>query len=157
MKWSDTMTRTTARLAAMFAAFSAVPALAGGITLDARVLRVETVAGAERLTPAAKAVPGDHMVYVLAYKNTGDQAAKDVVLSNPIPADMLYRGAGDGGEPDMSVDGVQFGPLASLTVAGADGSRRPARLTDVRQLRWHLNQAIAPGASGQVSFHAVVR
>ena len=151
------MTRAAARMAAIFAAFSAVPALAGGITLDARVLRVETVAGAEHLAPVSKALPGDHMVYVLAYKNTGDQAARDVVLSNPVPADMLYRGAGDGGEPEMSIDGVQFGPLASLTVAGADGTRPPPRHTDVRQLRWHLNQAIAPGASGQVSFHAVVR
>lgn len=140
----------------------ATPALAGGFTLQSKVLKAETVKVAtggttERLVPAIKATPGDAMVFVLAYRNEGAQPATDVVLNNPVPATMIYRGAGAGGEPEVSTDGTHFARLSDLTVAKADGSRRPAQLAEVTHVRWHLANPIAPGAAGEVSFHAVLR
>ncbi len=147
--------------AAALAAAISMPALAGGISLQSSVLKAESVAlpggsVSQRLVPAAKALPGDLMVYTLAYRNEGNLPASDVVLNNPIPTTMIYRGAGEGGEPEVSVDGVHFGRLPDLTVTGPGGNRA-AKLADVTHVRWHLVQPIPAGAAGHVSFHAALR
>lgn len=139
-----------------------VPAFAGGISLETRVLKAETVrlpggGTAEKLVPAARAVPGDPMVYVLAYRNDAAQPVTDVVLDSPVPATMIYRGAGAGAEPQLSTDGRTFARLADLVVTGPGGVRRPARLSDVTHVRWHITNPIAAGAAGEVSFHAALR
>jgi uncharacterized repeat protein (TIGR01451 family) len=142
-------------VAAALAAALAGRAMAGGIVLDATVMKAEPVT--QKLVPASRAVPGDALVYALAYRNSGSQAAADVVLDNPVPANVVYRGGGAGGEPEVSVDGRSFASIAQLTVTDADGRRRPARLADVKFVRWHLATPIPAGAAGEVSFHAVLR
>ena len=148
--------------AAVIAVATAWPLWAGGITLETRILKSETVraangASVERLAPAKKALPGDPMVYVLAYRNEGSQPAADVVFASPVPASMIYRGAGEGAEPEVSVDGIRFARLSGLTVNGPGGISRPARLSDVTQVRWHFANPIPSGASGEVSFHVNLR
>jgi uncharacterized repeat protein (TIGR01451 family) len=148
-------------LAAM-AAISSAPALAGGIALETKVLKSETVslpngATTEKQVSAQKAVPGDPMVYVLAYRNTGATPVSDVVLNSPVPATMVYRGAGAGIEPEVSIDGTHFARLADLSVTGPGGVRRAARLSDVTNVRWRIVDAIPAGATGEVSFHAALR
>lgn len=156
------MTGRIAFLAAMTAitALSGFPARAG-ISLETRVLKNQMAATAggatESLVPAQRAVPGDPMVYVLAYRNTGTQPVADIVLNSPVPATMVYRGAGAGIEPDVSIDGVRFGRLSDLTVTGPGGVTRPARLSDVIHVRWRIATPIQPGAAGEVSFHAALR
>lgn len=139
-----------------------VPAFAGGISLETKVLKAEAVrlpggGTAEKLVPAGRAVPGDPMVYVLAYRNDAAQPATNVVLDSPVPATMIYRGAGAGAEPLLSVDGRSFARLAELVVTGPGGVRRSARLSDVTHVRWHITNPIAAGAAGEVSFHAALR
>lgn len=149
-------------LLAVIAATLSVPAFAGGISLETKVLKAEAVrlpggATVEKLVPASRAVPGDPMVYVLAYRNDTAQPATDVVFDSPVPATMVYRGAGAGAEPQLSIDGRTFARLADLVVTGPGGVRRPARLSDVTHVRWHIATPIAAGAAGEVSFHAALR
>lgn len=139
----------------------AAPALAGTVELGTKVL-VETRKAAPDgttrivLAPAARVTPGDRVVYQINYRNAGNQPARDVVIANPVPQGLVYAGvAGNSPEPELSTDAVHFGPLAQLSVSAA-GSARPATAADIRVVRWRLNP-IAPGASGQVAFRAMLK
>lgn len=127
---------------------------ATGVSLTASVNQEQTVEEngrtVTRLVPAARIAPGDAVVYVLAYANGGAKRADDVVITNPVPANLQFVEA-DGAE--VSVDsGKTYGPLASLTV-NIDGTTRAATAADVTHVRWAL-APIAPGAAGQVAYRA---
>lgn len=109
------------------------------------------------LVPAARAVPGDHVVFVIGYRNTGGQSLSDVVLNNPVPDAILYRSAGAGSAtPEVSVDGKSFGALAQLRVSTAGGGSRAATPNDVRHVRWRIANLPA-GGQGQFAFKAVLK
>jgi hypothetical protein len=102
-------------------------------------------------------VPGDRLVVTLAYRNTGGQPLSDLVLANPVPRGLAYRAPAPGSaEPEVSVDGRSFGPLASLRVATAAGSRA-ATPDDVTHVRWRLARPLTAGAQGQFAFQAVLK
>jgi uncharacterized repeat protein (TIGR01451 family) len=110
------------------------------------------------LVPARRVVPGDHVVFVLAYRNTGAQPIADIVFANPLPAGLSYRAPAQGSPaPDLSVDGATYGPLAQLRVATAGGATRGAAADDVTHLRWRLTRPLTAGAHGQFAYQAVVR
>lgn len=130
-------------------------AQAQGVTLAAHVLQERTVEenGVKRvvLAPAGKVVPGNEVVYELAFANQGSRAAEKVVLTNPVPATLEYV-SGEGAL--VSIDGGKtFGALTTLKVATADGTQRAAEPRDVTHVRWNL-PPVAPGASGHVLFKA---
>ena len=110
--------------------------------------------------PAAKVVPGTEVIYVITYHNAGKQPAGDVVITNPIPAELAYRpeaGPGPSVAPEVSVDaGKSWGALASLSVKGADGKPRPAQGSDVTHVRWKLGAPVKAGEQGSVSYRAVL-
>lgn len=108
------------------------------------------------LVTPAKVVPGDHMVYSLTYKSSYTQPLTKVVLSDPIPTGTVLDDDGTGNY-EVSVDGGKnWGKLAQLTLDDGKGARRPAQASDATHVRWVI-ETIAPGASGHVSFRAVVR
>jgi uncharacterized repeat protein (TIGR01451 family) len=110
------------------------------------------------LVPAAKVVPGDKVVFVLSYRNTGAQPIGELVLSNPLPRGLAYRGPAAGSPaPELSVDGRTFGALSVLRVTGGGGVQRQANADDVRHVRWRLAQPLKAGAKGQLSFQATLR
>ena len=43
------------------------------------------------LVPARRVVPGDRVVFTLAYRNTGAQPLADLVFDNPVPNGVAYR------------------------------------------------------------------
>jgi uncharacterized repeat protein (TIGR01451 family) len=109
------------------------------------------------LTPATRAVPGDHVVFVLAYRNTGAQPLSNIVLDNPVPGAIAYRTVGAGtAAPDLSVDGKTYGTLAQLRVPTASGGSRTATPNDVRHVRWRI-AAVPAGGQGQLAFKAVLK
>jgi uncharacterized repeat protein (TIGR01451 family) len=109
------------------------------------------------LVPAKHAVPGDHVVFVLAYRNTGKAPIANIVLDNPVPAGIAYRAPAQGSPvPDLSVDGKNYGALASLSVQAPAG-RRAAGPDDVTHVRWRLTAPLAAGAQGQLAFQAVLK
>ena len=152
-------------LAFAAAALVAVPALAdtGSVTVTSELRLDKTVTANGQTThqivdPVAdhdKVVPGNHLVFRDSYHNLGTTPVTNFVLTNPLPAAVVLSDDGFGSF-DVSVDGKAFGPLATLTVDDGKGGKRPAQAADVKALRWVI-AAIAPGASGTVEYHAVVR
>ena len=126
------------------------------------------------LDPATvKVVPGDKLLFVNAYRNTGENAVTGFVVNNPVhSAVTLIEVVEDWAL--VSVDGGKnFGQLSELSVtetaapAVADDdaaetpapvqTTRPALASDVTHIRWVLASPIAPGASGELRFRGIVK
>lgn len=101
-------------------------------------------------------VPGDRLLFSTDYSNQGSQQVTDFVVTNPIPA-AVELVADSIQAAQVSIDGGKtWGELAKLVAADAAGGKRPARASDVTHVRWVI-PAIAPGGSGKVQYHAIVR
>lgn len=114
-----------------------------------------------RLVPVTSAIPGEVLTFMTRYTNEGDEEARDIVLTNPVPEHMVYEGGssrGEGTVTTFSVDGgTTYGALDSLTVTGDDGKERRAVPSDYTHIRWQLVDPVPPGGSGAVSFRAGVK
>lgn len=141
---------------------------AGGIELTtvAEKEAVKTDAQGKKevtLTDATKGnvLPGDIVRFTLYYENKGDKPATDVVLQNPVPEHMVYvdgSAEGKGARLAFSIDnGKTFAAPDKLMVKIAGGKERPAAAADYTAVRWTLEQAVAKGAKGSVSFRARVK
>lgn len=112
-----------------------------------------------RLVEPDSVVPGDKVVYTITFTNVGDEVADDVVVTNPIDANLTYvRGSafGAGMTIEFSADGGQsWGSPADLTVTDA-GGERPAEPADYTHVRWTLDGELAPAATGVARFSATV-
>lgn len=125
------------------------------VTTDAKGVQHTQVVAMDR------ALPGTELVYTITYHNVGKQPAGDVVVSDPIPEHTVYipgSAEGAGMEISYSVDGGKtWGQPAALKVKNADGTLRDAEAKDYTHIRWVLKNKLAAGASGTVSFHAVLQ
>jgi uncharacterized repeat protein (TIGR01451 family) len=102
-------------------------------------------------------VPGDRLVFVLAYRNASAQPADKFVITNPLPAAVRFADAGDT-RPLVSVDGGKaWGLLSDLTVRQSDGTLRSAQPSDVTHIRWAFQKPIPAGASGKLMFRGIVK
>ena len=150
-------------LAAALAAGSVAPALAqsAALTLSSEVFVLHDVVqpdGSVKQTAQApeRVLPGDPILIRLNYANTGAEPATNFSAVNAIPDALVF--ASTSSSADYSVDGGKsWGPLASLTVAAADGTTRPAQAADVTHLRFKAPGPVAAGAKGQFAFNALVR
>lgn len=148
-------------LAAMALGWSVAAQAAGGVQLQNEVFQEVDVIAADgtlehKVIPAATIVPGAEVIYVITYRNAGDQPADGVVITNPVPADLEYVSVlGPGPQSQVSVDGGrQYGALAMLSVTDVEGKPRPAQAADVTHVRWNLGAALPAGDGGKVSFKA---
>ncbi len=150
-------------ICAALAVALAAPALAAPVQLTTRIMKEQRSLAADgtagiRLVPAVKAIPGDRLVYILAYRNNGTAPVADLVLDNPLPPSVAYRAPVPGSPvPELSVDGVRFGPLATLSAHTPQGGVRSAGPDDVRHVRWHVPGPVPAGGQGQVSFRAALK
>lgn len=146
-----------AALIAPAAAFAA-----GNVTLATHVL-VERVKPGPNGKPVTVreaptlVTPGEKLVFELSYRNQGATPATGFVLTDPIPASVVFTGTESPGAVYSVDGGKSWGALATLRVAGADGKPRAAGPADVTHIRWNFSQAIAAGTGGQVSFRGVVK
>ncbi|KTT73873.1 DUF11 domain-containing protein [Sphingomonas endophytica] len=137
---------------------AATPALAGPLQVTSRVLAQVPQRAADgtmtvAMRPAARAVPGDRVVFELTFRNTGTQPLAGVVFDNPVPAGVAYRAPAPGSAaPEVSVDGRRFATIDALRVGD-----RPARADDVTHVRWRLARPLAAGAQGRLAFLAVLK
>jgi len=117
---------------------------------------------AKRVDAATASVqPGDVVIYTTEYQNTGTKPAENVVISNPIPDQMVYidkSAEGKGAKIEFSVDGGKtYGAMAKLTVKDKDGRVRPALAKDITGIRWTVPGSLAPGGKGVVGYRARVK
>ncbi len=152
------------QLIILAAATAAAPALAQSanpvqLNSDVLVERTITENGQTRvmLEEPRAVIPGDTLVFVLRYENTGRQAATNFVITNPLPQAVRYTGTVDAGA-SVSIDGGRnWGLLSELRVRDADGTMRPARAEEVTHIRWAFAQPIAAGQTGRLMFRGIVR
>lgn len=128
--------------------------LEGGVQLEKTV---ETNGRKQIVLEEPKVVvPGDKLLFSTKYANKGSQQVDNFVVTNPVP--QAVRVADDSAAKlQVSVDGGKaYGLLSALTVKDASGAPRPARAEDITHIRWTV-PVIAPGGSGTVEYHAIVR
>lgn len=110
-----------------------------------------------RLVPAETVVPGDDVVYTITFTNISDETAGNVVITNPISANLTYVAGsafGPGTVIEFSVDGGQtFGGADELVVRTESG-QRPAGVEDFTHVRWTMANELAAGAQGMARFRA---
>lgn len=144
-----------------------LPAFAAAeVQLRSTVFQEKEVAGKDgkktvKREPLTNAVPGQEIIYVITYRNTGTEPVQNVVVNNPVPKELAYvanSAQGNGTRLEASVDGGKsFGVFAQLTVKGADGKTRAANGSDVTHLRWTLTTPLKGGGEGDVTYRAVLR
>ncbi|VAW06014.1 hypothetical protein MNBD_ALPHA04-2051 [hydrothermal vent metagenome] len=116
-----------------------------------------------------KVVPGDNLVFVNAYRNTGSAAVTGFVVNNPVHSAVSFTGVSENWAL-VSVDGGKtFGKLAELTITDPDDQTsdtqntspatgsRAAQLADVTHIRWIFAKPIAAGESGELTFRGIVK
>jgi len=135
----------------------------GNLTLTKSVFHEVEVKGKDgkiekKMVPATTVVPGTEVFFVVTYQNHGEKPAEKVVITNPVPKELEYITSTitpSVGDLKVSVDGGKvYDDLKRLEVKGADGKVRPARASDVTEVRWLLKSDVAPGGEGSVSFLA---
>lgn len=146
-------------------ASSSIPAMAqeqGHLSVKTVVQKEEVViddAGERhtRLVPAGKVVPGDEVVYTVTFANVSDEPADNIVITNPLPAELTYvpnSAFGPGSDVVFSVDGGNtFAPADELRVV-EDGVERAATPDDYTHIRWLLRNTVVAGAQGIARFKA---
>ena len=144
-----------AATAAPLAAQDSAMTLRGDVMLEQTVAD-ETGNTTVRLVEPNTIVPGDRLVFGTEYANTSAETVENFVVTNPLPA--AVRLAEDApADLIVSVDGgSDWGQLSQLSVAGEDGTSRPASHADVTHVRWTL-ALVAAGESGRLEYPAVIR
>ena len=111
--------------------------------------------------PAKKVAPDGEVIYTTTFKNTIDKAISNIVVTNPVPANMLYTADSATGANTVitySVDGGKIYDAAEkLTVTGKDGKQRPAQAADFTHIRWVYKGDLSTGKSSDVGFRATVK
>lgn len=140
------------------------PRMSISITTSKEV--TETVNGAKvkKLLPAKQAAAGDTLVYSLAYSNSGNEAATDAVIDNPIPKGSSYiagSATGKGADITFSVDdGKSFAQsevlMNEVMLMSGTKVRSPASPEEYTHVRWTIRQ-VPPGATGMVGFSVRVK
>ena len=128
--------------------------LKGDVKLEKTVTE-NGVSSVQLLDPKV-VVPGDRLLFTTRYQNDGTAAVTNFVVTNPLPSAVALAGEA-AAETEVSVDGGKsWGLLSALKVSDGQGGQRAASTSDVTHVRWTVAR-IAPGASGQVEYRAIVR
>ena len=112
-------------------------------------------------TSTARVIPGDEILYTVRFVNQGANAVDNVVITNPIPAEMTYR-AGSAelsrGRVQYSIDGgKRFAPAGQLAVRRKDGRVRRAVPAEYTHVQWIMEKPLSPGETGAVSYRGRVK
>ena len=112
-----------------------------------------------RLVAVESVVPGERVFYTITFTNVGDEPAENVVITNPIAAELSYvegSAFGPGMDVEFSVDGgATFANAADLTVT-VDGETRAAGPDDFTHIRWVMQGELNSGPQGTARFAAVL-
>lgn len=129
--------------------------LVGEVMLERSVQSADGSSTTELVAPEV-VVPGDRLLFRNTYTNAGTETVERFVVTSPVHAAVRLAPETD---PALTVSvdgGTSWGEVAELTVTGTDGTIRAATLDDVTHIRWVL-PSVAPGASGTLDYHAIIR
>ncbi|WP_164114826.1 hypothetical protein [Sphingorhabdus sp. Alg239-R122] len=154
------MKRLILTLAALLCApYTAIAAERVELSSDVYVEKISHDANGRKsvvLEKPLKVIPGDRLVFILKYRNVGDQAAENFVVTNPMPSAVAFQETIDGTEL-VSIDGGEsWGRLKDLRVRMGGGYRN-AVPEDVTHIRWNIINGISVGSQGKLTFRGVVR
>jgi uncharacterized repeat protein (TIGR01451 family) len=160
-------TLLTGLLAGLFISTGALAAAVGSIELQTVAQQMKTTVAADGtkhtdVVPAGRVLPGTEVIYTIRYRNVGKKAAENVVVSDPVPRHMNYvagTASGKNTAISFSVDGGKHWASSpdELEIDNGNGTTRTATAKDVTNIRWVVKGKLAAGASGFVSFHALLQ
>jgi uncharacterized repeat protein (TIGR01451 family) len=107
--------------------------------------------------------PGDVLRYNLVGENKGNGAAKNLVLTQPIPKGTVYvlkSATANGAKLSFSIDGGKTfspNPVVAVKLANGKVETRPAPAAMYSMARWDFNQPINAKSSVKVSYKVVVK
>ncbi len=117
----------------------------------------------KKMVEAKKFQPGEVIIYTLSYHNSGTEIARDVVISDPIPAGTSFipGSASETGDLNYSIDkGKTFKKATMLTyeIKNRDGKmeKRVATAEEYTDISWTL-ASVPAGGKGTVSFKVKVK
>lgn len=148
----------TGLLAAVWPAAADVLITAGSVE---KVVSMEYEDGSTETeyVPTEAAEPGEELAYVVSFRNEGPEPEDGLVMTVPVPDDMVYvedSVVADNARVDFSVDGGRsFAPRDGLLVAEGE-EVRPASADEITHVRWTFARAVAPGEEGMLAFHAML-
>lgn len=144
-------------------AMSALPAQADVLLSSASVEKVVSMEYEDGSTeteyvPTEAVEPGEELAYVVSFRNDGAEPADSVVMTIPVPADMIYvedSVIADNAAVDFSVDGGKsFAPRDGLVIEEGEQIRK-ASADDITHVRWTFAR-MTPGEEGMLAFHAIL-
>ena len=124
------------------------------------VVEDETGETTTQLVEAQSVVPGEKVVYTITFRNVGDAAAENVVITNPISESLTYvAGSASNGSMrvEFSIDGGKTFGLASDLRVVDNGVERLATTQEYTHVRWVMQSELEVGAEGSASFAAVLQ
>lgn len=113
-----------------------------------------------RYVPATVLAQGQVVFYTLRITNPTPVFARDVLVTQRIPANTTYvlgSAAGPGADVSFSIDGGQTFASATALVTTQDGKTRPIAAEQYTHIRWQLRNPLAPGAIALARFRALFR
>ncbi|HEY9878653.1 MAG TPA: hypothetical protein V6D29_09375 [Leptolyngbyaceae cyanobacterium] len=108
--------------------------------------------------------PGDTLRYTLASENEGEMAAKNLEITQPIPAQMKYvlksAEGNEGVQITYSIDGGQsFVETPMVKVKMPDGTvkEQPAPAEAYTHIRWNFADSLAPAIAVNLHYDVEVK
>jgi uncharacterized repeat protein (TIGR01451 family) len=127
---------------------------------------VETVDGKKVVKRvAAKDIePGQVLIFILKYANKGNEDAKNVVVDNPVPKEVVYEvgsAVGAGSNITFSINGgkdYKKPTLLTYEIKNLNGKKvkKKASPEQYTNVRWVIS-TVPPGGNGELSFRARVK
>lgn len=112
------------------------------------------------LVPADKAVPGTAVLFTNTFENIGSKEAGNIAINNPVPNNTEYQAGsayGADSEITFSIDGGKtFAAPEKLKIKTEQGEQM-AKPSAYTHIRWSYQKQLAPGATGEVGFRAVIK
>lgn len=149
----------------MFLAMTASAVEPGAIELKTTAEKVVVETDAEGVARTSfvrpeRVIPGDKIAYTIAAKNVSELAIDRVVITDPIPEQMLFVPGMEETEEArvvFSVDGGEtFDRKDRLVVTAEDGTERSASSADFTHIRWVFEKPLSPASERSVRFVAQV-
>ncbi len=111
-------------------------------------------------SPADKVLPGEKIVYKLIYTNDKTEPATNLILTMPVPGEVIYldnTATTEGATVSYSTDGRIFSPRDGVRVSDAQGNLRRANGSDISHIRWTVPGPVQAGSNGELIFKGLLK